>query len=212
MDREKVMKVILNVLKDAGLGSDMIPVGISNRHVHLSQCDLDTLFGVGYVLTKMKDLSQPEQYACKETVTICSHKGVIENLRILGPVRDKTQVEILAGDCFRLGVEAPLRLSGELHGTPGGVALIGTKGSVYLTNGLIVAKRHIHMSPDDAKRFGVHDGQIVSIEIAGERGGVYHNTLIRVSASFALECHLDVEEANSMGVTPATKISIRKIA
>ena len=133
-----------------------IPVGISNRHLHLSQADMDVLFGTGYQMTTIKDLSQPGQYACKETVTICGPKGAIEGVRILGPVRTKTQVEILAGDCFKLGVTAPSRLSGELVGTPG-ITIVGPKGSVQTSEGLIVAQRHIHMTPQDAEHFGVRD-------------------------------------------------------
>ena len=121
-----------------------IPVGVSNRHVHLSQSDLDRLFGPGHTLEKMKDLSQPGQYACKETVTVCGPKGVIEKVRILGPVRSQTQVEILAADCFKLGVKAPIRLSGDLDGTPG-VTLVGPKGSVQTEKGVMIAQRHIHM-------------------------------------------------------------------
>ena len=121
---EAVMKLLMEMVKSepekhgAGQDDGAIPVGVSNRHVHLSQSDLDALFGAGYELTKMKDLSQPGQYACKETVTVCGPKGAIEKVRILGPVRGKTQVEILAGDCFKLGVKAPARLSGDLDGTP----------------------------------------------------------------------------------------------
>ena len=161
---EAVMKLLMEMVKSepekhgAGQDDGAIPVGVSNRHVHLSQGDLDALFGAGYELTKMKDLSQPGQYACKETVTVCGPKGAIEKVRILGPVRGKTQVEILAGDCFKLGVKAPARLSGDLDGTPG-VTLVGPKGSVQTKSGLMAAQRHIHMLPEDAARFGVHDGR-----------------------------------------------------
>lgn len=184
-----------------------IPVGISNRHIHLSQADLDTLFGAGYQLTKMKDLSQPGQYACKETVTICGPKGAIEKVRILGPVRSKTQIEVLTGDCFKLGVVSQPRLSGDLHGTPG-ITVVGPKGSVQTVEGLIVAQRHIHMLPQDAQRFGVHDGQTVSIRIHSPRGGIYENVAIRANDASALECHIDTEEANAMNVNSLTKISI----
>ena len=139
---EAVMKLLMEMVKSepekhgAVQDDGAIPVGVSNRHVHLSQSDLDALFGAGYELTKMKDLSQPGQYACKETVTVCGPKGAIEKVRILGPVRGKTQVEILAGDCFKLGVKAPARLSGDLDGTPG-VTLVGPKGSVQTKGGLM---------------------------------------------------------------------------
>lgn len=186
-----------------------VPVGISNRHIHLSQKDVDALFGSGYQLTPMKDLAQPGQYACKETVTICGPKGAIEKVRVLGPVRSNTQIEILAGDGYKLGVKAPAKLSGDLEGTPG-LTVVGPKGSIQTLNGLIVAQRHIHMAPQDALQYGVKDGDIVKIEVSGPRGGIYNNVAIRVTASSALECHIDTEEANAMNVGSATTVSIIK--
>lgn len=186
---------------------DPIPVGISNRHVHLSRPDLDALFGGGYELTVMKALSQPGQYACREMLTLCGPKGVIERVRILGPVRPQTQVEILAGDCFKLGVKAEARLSGDLTGTSG-ITLVGPGGSVQLREGVIIAKRHIHMLPSDAVRFGVRDGQMVKIAIPGPRGGIFNEVSIRVTDTSSLECHLDTEEANALGVTSRTIIRI----
>jgi len=212
---EELLKLLVEVLQANGTAAGRkeddaeIPVGISNRHLHLSQADLNTLFGEGYQLTKVKDLSQPGQYACKETVTICGPNGAIEKVRVLGPVRSKTQVEIMTGDCFKLGVVAPPRLSGDLQGTPG-ITIIGPKGSVQIKEGLIVAQRHIHMTPEDAKRFGVQDGQIVSIEVKGLRGGIYGNVAIRATEASALECHLDMEEANAMNIDSRTKVKIIK--
>lgn len=189
-------------------GSELqIPVGISNRHVHLSQADLDALFGCGYCLTPIKDLSQLGQYACRETLTVCGPKGVIEKLRILGPVRSQTQVEILAGDCFKLGVKAEPRLSGDLAGTSG-VTLVGPKGSVRTSEGVIIAKRHIHMHPSDAWQFSVRDGETVKIAVDGPRGGIFHDVSIRVTEESSLEFHLDTEEANALGVTSRTVIRI----
>lgn len=202
---EAVQTVNNNTVKD----TDGIPVGVSNRHIHLSQADLDALFGPGYQLTPIKDLSQPGQFACKETVTICGPKGAIEKLRVLGPVRSKSQIEILAGDGFKLGVKAPARLSGDLTGTPG-ITIIGPKGSVQTTEGLIVAQRHIHMTPQEAVAFGVTDGQIVQIEVEGPRGGIFGNVAIRATDTSALECHLDTEEANAMDINSSTKIKIVK--
>lgn len=188
---------------------DGIPVGVSNRHLHLSQADQDVLFGAGYQMTPIKDLSQPGQFACKEMVTICGPKGAIEKVRVLGPVRNKTQVEILTGDGFKLGVSAPARQSGDLEGTPG-ITIVGPKGSVQIKEGLIVAQRHIHMTLEDAAAYGVHDGQIVDIEIEGPRGGTYANVIVRANNTSALECHLDTEEANAMNVNSSTKIKIKK--
>ena len=189
-------------------GSD-ISVGVSNRHLHLSQQDLNVLFGSGYELTAIKDLGQPGQFACKETLTVCGPKGAIEKVRVLGPVRSRTQVEILAGDGFRLGVKAPVRQSGDLTGTPG-VTLVGPKGSVVLTEGTIVAQRHIHMTPAEAERYGVKDGDVVSIDFDTERGGVMRNVLIRATDTSALECHVDTEEANAFGVSSKSHFRIIK--
>ena len=216
MDKyDAVLKLLLEAMQanqsstEAKEDNNEIPLGVSNRHVHLSQADLNSLFGEGYQLTNSKDLSQPGQYACKETVTICGPKGAIEKVRILGPVRSKTQVEVLTGDSFKLGVVSQARLSGDLQGTPG-ITLIGPKGSVQTTEGLIVAQRHIHMTPQDAQRFGVHDGQSVRIEIKGPRGGIYNNVAVRANDASALECHIDTEEANAMNLNSLSKITIIK--
>jgi putative phosphotransacetylase len=214
---ETVLNLLMKAVRENMEGSsgecerqdDTIPVGVSNRHLHLSQEDLDTLFGPGYALTPIKDLSQPGQYACKETLTICGPKGAIEKVRVLGPVRSKTQVEILAGDCFKLGVKAPAKLSGDLAGTPG-VTLVGPKGSVQMKEGVIVAQRHIHMTPADAVKYGVTDGQIVDILVDGPRGGTYKNVIVRATDASALECHIDTEEANAMNLNSLSLIKIVK--
>lgn len=212
---EEILRVLLEAIKsnEANNGvqknSSEIPVGISNRHVHLSQKDLESLFGKGYELTKLKDLSQPGQYACKEVVTICGPKGAIEKVRILGPVRSNTQIEVLAGDCVKLGVASHVKLSGDLNGTPG-ITVVGPKGSVQIEEGLMAAQRHIHMSLEDARNLGVHDGEIVSIKVEGLRGGVYSNVAIRANNSSQLECHLDIEEANAMSINSKSKVTIVK--
>lgn len=209
-DYEAILNAIMAYLNPNDIPkTDTIPVGISNRHIHLSQSAVNKLFGSNYQLTKLKDLSQPGQYACKECVTICGPKGVIEKVRILGPVRSETQVEILQSDTFKLGVKGTLRLSGDLANTPG-ITLIGPEGSYEISQGVIVAKRHIHMLPQDAERFEVSDGQMVTIDFAGDRGGSLNNVVIRATANSGLECHIDTEEANALGVTPGTTIKIRK--
>ncbi|MDT2599592.1 phosphate propanoyltransferase [Enterococcus hulanensis] len=209
-DYEAILNAIMAHLNPNDIPkTDTIPVGISNRHIHLSQSAVNKLFGSNYQLTKLKDLSQPGQYACKECVTICGPKGVIEKVRILGPVRSETQVEILQSDTFKLGVKGTLRLSGDLANTPG-ITLIGPEGSYEISQGVIVAKRHIHMLPQDAERFEVSDGQMVTIDFAGDRGGSLNNVVIRATANSGLECHIDTEEANALGVTPGTTIKIRK--
>lgn len=211
---ENVLKLFLEAVETTlhtaeAADPSAIPVGISNRHLHLSQADMDALFGEGYQMTKIKDLSQPGQYACKETVTICGPNGAIEKVRVLGPVRSKTQVEILTGDGFKLGVVSPSRLSGDLQGTPG-ITIVGPKGSVRTTEGLIVAQRHIHMTLQDAQRLGVRDGQIVSVQIDGPRGGIYSNVAVRANDASSLECHFDTEEANAMNLNSLSKIKIIK--
>ena len=209
---DKVMKLLMETFEENSASVEdkgKIPVGISNHHIHLSQEDLNSLFGQGYELTKLKDLSQPGQYACKETLTICGPKGAIEKVRILGPVRNKTQVEVLKGDSFKLGVNPEVRMSGDLNGTAG-ITLIGPKGSIQLLEGLIIAQRHIHMNSKDGEILGVEDGDIVNIEVCGLRGGVYNNVAIRSNNNSALECHIDIEEANAMDINSKTKIKIIK--
>ena len=212
---EAVLKLLLEAVKNKEVNTAAsgnlyeIPVGISNRHIHLSEKDLEALFGKGYQLEKLKDLSQPEQYACKEVLTICGPKGAIEKVRILGPVRSKTQVEVLTGDCIKLGAATHVRLSGDLNGTPS-ITLVGPKGSVQIEEGLLVAQRHIHMTPEDAKNLGVHDGEVVSIKFDNLRGGIYSNVAVRANDASRLECHLDIEEANAMGINSKSKITIVK--
>lgn len=203
-----LIDTFLEVLKDEDKNLN-IPLGISNRHVHLSQAHVELLFGSGYQLTKLKDLLQPGQYACKETVLIGGPRGVIEKVRVLGPARKETQVEILSGDCYKLGVNAPIRQSGDIEATPG-VTIIGSKGTVVLEKGAFIAQRHIHMSPQDAAFHNVVNNQIVRLKFAGERGGIFDNTVIRVDENFKLECHLDTEEANAMGLTSKSEVSIIK--
>lgn len=186
-----------------------IPVGVSNRHIHLSQEDLEILFGKNSTLTPIKDLSQPGQFACEECVTLVGTKGTLEKVRVLGPVRAKTQVEILASDCFKLGVKAPIRESGKLEGTPG-IAVVGTKGCIQLKEGVIVAQRHIHMTESDAKKLNVSDGEIVKIEFGGIRAGILDQVLIRVSNKSKLDFHLDMDEANCLQVKNKDIIKIVK--
>lgn len=177
-----------------------IPIGVSNRHVHVSRADLDRLYGKDYALTHKSELGQPGQFAANETVTLQGPKGTFEHVRILGPVRSQSQVEISKTDSFRLGVKAPITLSGHLQGTPG-ITLIGPRGTVDLPCGVIIAKRHIHMTPAQAAARHLKDGQIVDVETFGERRGILGEVIIRVSDTAGLEMHIDVDEANACSLS-----------
>lgn len=177
-------------------GRMSVPVGVSARHIHLCQADVERLFGQGYQLTKKKDL-MGGQWAANEQCTLVGLKlRAIENVRILGPVRKASQVEISATDARTLGVNAPLRESGDLAGSAP-IALVGPKGAIYLQEGCIVAARHIHMTPEEAAGAGLKDGDYVSVKMGNERGAVLDKVKIRVDPSFSLEMHIDTDEANA---------------
>ncbi len=176
---------------------EKILVETSARHVHLSQADLETLFGAGATLTHKKDLSQPGQFACEERVKIVGPKKEIANVIILGPVRPATQVEVSYTDARTLGVDAPLRESGDLEGTPG-IKLVGPCGEVETVNGVIIAKRHIHMTPEDAANYGVENGQVVSVKVESGRTALLGDVVVRVSPKFALAMHIDTDESNAV--------------
>ncbi|MGN0252563.1 MAG: phosphate propanoyltransferase [Oliverpabstia sp.] len=185
----------------------MVPIGVSARHIHLTQEDLEILYGPGYQLTKKKEL-MGGQFASNELVTIVGLKlRAIENVRILGPCRKKSQVEISATDALKLGVKAPVRESGDIAGSAP-IALVGPKGALYLKEGCIVAARHIHMSPADAKAAGVHDGDYVSVKADNERGTIFNNVKIRVDDSFTLEMHIDTDEANASQIATGNTVRI----
>jgi putative phosphotransacetylase len=175
-------------------------INLSNRHLHLSAEDVAILFGKGHGLTKTKDLMQPGQFATEELVTIVGPKGKIEGVRVLGPERKETQVEILASDIFKLGVKGcPTKESGQLDGSfP--IEIVGPAGSVKKERGLIVAKRHIHFGTADAEKAGVKDKEIVKLRVSGERGATFDNVVCRVNPNFTLECHLDFDEGNAVGI------------
>lgn len=201
MDSQLVQTIVEEVLqqmnnKVPGLGSNDIPIGVSARHVHLSEHDLAVLFGENYQLTKLRDLSQPNQFAAKETVMIAGPKGAIERVRILGPVRGKTQVEVSRTDAFTLGLQPPVRQSGDIEGSAP-ITIIGPKGSVHKHQGLIIAQAHIHMEPQDAERFGVSDGQYVKVRVETERPITFERVLVRVSSKYRLEMHIDTDEGNA---------------
>jgi putative phosphotransacetylase len=179
--------------------SKIVSVGVSGRHIHLTQEHIEALFGEGYQLTEFKPLSQPGQYAANEQVAVIGPKGQFDKVRILGPARPASQLEISRTDSFSIGIPAPVRESGLIEGTPG-VKVIGPKGEVELDKGVIVAARHIHFHTSDAEKWGIADKQMLKVRVGGERGVVFENVLARVSDSFKLDMHIDTDEANAAGV------------
>ena len=172
-----------------------VMIETSARHIHLSRQDVETLFGAGYQLTKKKDLSQPGQFACAERVTIVGEKGTL-NASILGPERGASQVEVSLTDARSIGVKAPIRESGDVAGS-GACKLVGPAGEVELTEGVIAAKRHIHLTPDVAAEFGVSDKQIVKVKTNGDRPLIFDDVVVRVNATYAPAMHIDTDEANA---------------
>jgi acetate kinase len=173
-----------------------IPIGVSAHHVHLSQADVEALFGENHQLTPLSPLAQPGQFACKEQVRLIGPRGSLDRVRVLGPARPQTQVEISRTEGYRLGINAPVRMSGDLDGTPG-LFLEGSAGQVELKNGVIYAQRHMHMTPTDARRLGLQDGDVVRVRAEGEREMIFGDVAVRVSPKFKLEFHLDTDEANA---------------
>ena len=176
-----------------------IPVEISAHHVHLAQADVEALFGPGHQLTPMHELSQPGQFACEEQVHLVGPKGRIAKVRVLGPTRKETQVEIAMTEQFKLGVQPPIRQSGDLAGTPG-VTLEGPYGSTSIERGVICAQRHIHMSPEDAMRFRVRDNYVVRVRIEGDRELIFGDVVVRVNPNFRLAMHIDTDEGNAANI------------
>lgn len=205
MEQEILKLIVTKIIQKitaysiTALHPNPFPIGVSNRHIHLSQLDLELLFGQGHNLKCQRDLSQPGQCAAFETVMLAGPKGSIEQVRVLGPVRKQTQIEISRSDTFRLGVKAPTRESGKLKGS-GEITVIGPKGSIQLKEGAIIAQRHIHMTPFDAETYGVIDGQSVQVKFTGDRGVIFDNVVVRVSDKFSLEFHIDTDEANGAGI------------
>ena len=191
----KIRTEALLVIKEQ-TGKLFVPIGVSNRHVHLSQEDLEALFGAGYQLTPIKPLSQPDQFASQETVTVVGPKGKIEKMRVLGPLRPQTQIEISITDSFALGIKPSIRMSGKLADTPG-AKIIGPAGEVDVKEGVMVAARHMHISKSEAEAYGLKDGQLVGLKVPGERALVFENVLVRSGDGHELEVHLDVDEANA---------------
>jgi putative phosphotransacetylase len=198
MNSHVIQSIVEKVMTELEKTSEtpFIPIGVSARHVHLNSEHLELLFGINYQLTKKSDLSQPGQFAAKETVTVVGPKGSLEKVRILGPVRGKTQVEVSKTDSIKLGLNPPLRESGNINGSSP-ATIVGPRGSIYLSEGLIIAQNHIHMSPSDAETYKVENGQYVQVKVQGKRPLLFDQVLIRVSPRYQLEMHIDTDEANA---------------
>ncbi len=213
-DEKIVAEIVSRVMAQCSNGStsndNTVPVGVSNRHIHLSKADLETLFGAGYELTPIKDLSQPGQFACKEQLTIIGPSlRPIEGVRVLGPVRKESQVEISRTDSFTLKVKPPVRESGDIKGSAP-ITIVGPKGIVTLKEGCIIANRHIHMSDEEGKMFGLNDGDYVTVEVDGERRTTFYDVQVRVNKAFRLEMHIDTDDANAAGIGNGFKVKIVK--
>lgn len=208
-----MVKKVLNEMDNTSKGNSEegdIPVGVSNRHIHLTKEHLEILFGKGYELTHLKDLSQPGQYACKELLTIVGPSlRPIENVRVLGPLRSASQVEISMTDSYQLKVKPPVRESGKISGSAP-ITIIGPKGVVTLSEGCIIANRHIHMHTSDALHFGLKDGDYVTIDVNGKRRTRWYDVQVRVSDAFALEMHVDTDDANAVGIGNGSKVKLIK--
>lgn len=179
-------------------------VETSARHIHVSRQALDALFGEGYALTPKKDLSQPGQFACEERVQVIGPKGSFPAVSILGPIRPETQIELSASDARAIGISAPVRESGDLEGSAP-CKIVGPKGEVALERGVIVAKRHIHATPEDAERYGLKDKQVVSVRVdSPARALVFGDVVVRISPNYALAMHIDTDESNAAMPPPNT--------
>ncbi len=199
MDKSAIRKIVETEVV-AGLmeqtGRRIVPVAVSNRHIHLSRSHVEQLFGAGYQLTPVKPLSQPGQFACEETLTIKGSKGSIAKVRVLGPERPDTQIEISATDSFKLGVPIVVHMSGEVQGTAG-CTVTGPKGTVELQQGLMISRRHLHISSEQAKQYRLQNGDVVKLRFGGIRPVVLEDVLVRAGDGHELEVHVDMDEANA---------------
>lgn len=198
MDSNLVETVTQKIMQKMERSQTPVPVGVSNRHVHLSQADWDTLFGKGAQPRKFRSVVQPGFYACYESVTLEGPKGKLENIRLIAPHRPKTQIELSRSDAALLGLKPPVRDSGKLEGSAP-VRIVGPKATLELKEGVILAKRHIHFAPEEAKALGIRDGEVVRVRagVGGDRELVFEKVLCRISDQFKLEFHLDTDEANA---------------
>lgn len=185
-----------------------IPVAISNRHVHLSPGDIKVLFGDGYVFKTVKELSQPDQYVYEETVTLVGSRGVLEKVRVLGPPRTQSQVELSFTDCFKVGIMAPLRDSGDLAGSAP-INIVGPLAALTLKEGCIVVARHIHLHTSEAQKYGLKNGDRVNVMVKGPRASIFEDVLVRVGDKHRMEMHVDTDEGNAVGLKNGDVVQIK---
>ncbi len=176
-----------------------VKIEYSNRHIHPSRELIEQLYGEGYQLNFLKKLSQNDDFAAQETITIMGPKTSIEHVRILGPERERTQVEISKTDAYKLGIDAPLRLSGDAEKTPG-LKIINELNELNIESGVIIAKRHLHISPADAEKLNLKDGQVVKLQFEGERAAILDQIIVRVGEGFQIRVHVDLDEANALNI------------
>jgi len=218
VDKNRLVELVTNQVLDS-LNNDNqnydtskynIPIGVSVRHLHITQKDLEKLYGSGYKLSKKKDLAQPGEFAANEVVTLVGPRlRSIENVRILGPVRDHTQVEVSQTDAFTLGINPPVRRSGNIEGSES-LTIVGPEGAITLKDGVIRANRHIHMPPAEAEKMNVKDDETVSVEIPGKKSVILRNVQVRVKEGWVLQMHLDTDDANAADVQCGLKARIIK--
>ena len=206
--QERAIKIqtLISILNMTG--KKYVPVAVSNHHLHLSQQDAEILFGKGYTFKQKVPLVQPGQYACEETVTISGPKGSIAKMRVLGPFRKETQVEITVSDCFSLGIKPFVRMSGELEGTPG-CKITGPLGSIDIPKAVIVSRRHLHLSASQATALGLKQSDAVSLVIEGGRPGILEDVVVRCGDGHEMEIHIDTDEANAFQIKSGTIMEIR---
>ena len=205
MDQGALKQLIQNTVLTAFAKRKVyfFPVAVSARHVHLSKSDFEKLFGTGKTMTRYRELSQPGQFACEETVELTGPKSSIKKVRVLGPERTNTQVEISVSDSFTLGIKPEIRMSGNIAGTPG-CTITGPAGKITIDHGVIVAARHVHFSVEQAAAYGVKEGDAVSVKTPSPRNGIIGNIIVRIAKDFDLEVHLDTDEANGNGILCGT--------
>ncbi|MGN0628527.1 MAG: phosphate propanoyltransferase [Oscillospiraceae bacterium] len=196
---EKVVEAVVDQVRSAGL----VQIEVSARHVHLDKESVAILFGEGHTLTPKRELSQPGQYLEEERVDVIGPKGTFKNVAVLGPERKHVQVEVSFSDAFALGINPPIRQSGDTKGSAS-VTLKGPKGEITIDEGAIVALRHVHMTPEDAEKLGLVDNQVVSVEVLSDRRTLFEDTVIRVSPKFRTRMHVDVDEAGAAHIAGFT--------